>query len=125
MGDVTESDMITVKVGLKHLDRNAKEFKEDVKGQLKDMDGKLDTVLAFMATQLEKNEHAEKERDRIFKASTLLPVAILTSVISGTVSYMFKSSSPPTKTPDQNTYIMPSRQDPKYPTELKIRGENS
>ena len=89
--------------------------------QIEGMDSKMDTLLAFMAAQEQKNEAAEKERDRIFKASTLLPVAILTSVISVSVNYMVNSKPAPVKSPDPGTYILPTRiGDPKDFTTLRV-----
>lgn len=82
---------------------------------------KLDAVLAFMAAQGQMNESAAKERERIFKASTLLPVAILTSVISVSVNYMVNSKPAPVKAPDPGTYILPTRVgDPKDFTALRV-----
>lgn len=88
---------------------------------ISNMDEKMDKLLAFMAAQEQKNEAAEKERDRIFKASTLLPVAILTSVISVSVNYMVNSKPAPVKAPDPGTYILPTRVgDPKDFTTLRV-----
>ena len=87
------------------------------------LDGIEDTlrqVLQFMAAQEEKNEAAQKERDRIFKASTLLPVAILTSLVSVGVNMMIKST-PPQTNPPQQAYIIPQRGDTKQAPDIKLR----
>lgn len=62
-------------------------------------------VLRFMSAQEEKNIVAEKERDRIFKASTLLPIAILTALINVGMNMAVKPSSP--EVPSPPTYAIP------------------
>lgn len=85
------------------------------------LDENMDKVLQFMAAQEEKNEAAQRERERIFKASTLLPAAILTSFVSIGMNYLMKTE-PPTQTPTQQTYITPSqRSDPKQIAQLEIK----
>ncbi len=85
------------------------------------LDANMDLVLQFMAAQEEKNETAQRERERIFKASTLLPAAILTAVINIGMNYLMRVEPPPTQTPTQNAYITPSqRSDPKQIGELKV-----
>lgn len=113
---VSEADFAVLQQDVKYLGRDQGETKT----QVKEVNDKLDIVLQFMAAQGEKNENAEKERDRIFKASTLLPVAILTSVISVTVNYMFKTEPIPIKTPDTQAYIMPPRVDQKVIGNLRL-----
>lgn len=120
MGEASDQTVAIIQNDLKHLgrnhdrlenkvDKNHKEVTESLGG----IEDKMTTLLQFMAAQEEKNESAERERDRIFKASTLLPVAILTSVISGGVSYIMKTEPVPIQTPTQQTYIVPQRAEQK------------
>lgn len=128
MGEASERTVAIIQTDLKHLGRNHDRLNDkvdnnhkEVTSSLSGIEEKMTTLLQFMAAQEEKNETAQRERDRIFKASTLLPVAILTSVISGGVSYMMKTEPPPTQTPTQQTYIMPSqRSDQKHLGELTL-----
>lgn len=127
MGDVSQSDVAILQNDIKHLNNNHNKLEStvtdnhnEVKERLSGMDSKLSEVLQFMAAQEEKNETAKRERDRIFKASTLLPVAILTSVISGGVSYLMKTAPMPTNTPTQQTYIIPQRSDQKQLGDLTL-----
>lgn len=86
------------------------------------LDANMDLVLQFMAAQEEKNETAQRERERIFKASTLLPAAILTAFINIGMNYLMRVEPPPTQTPTPTqTYITPSqRSDPKQIGDLKV-----
>lgn len=104
MGESTETKLAVMDLSLRTSNKRLGKVEETVSK----MDDKLDTVLQFMAAQEEKNSAAEKEREQIFKASTLLPVALLTSVISVSVNYMFNSKPAPT-TPDNGAYILPAR----------------
>lgn len=104
-------DIAIVRNDLKHLGRNHDKLREDVKEELGEVKDQLSQVLKFMSAQQVLNENAEKERDRIFKASTLLPVALLTAIISSGVSFLFnKAPTQSTPTPQNQTYIIPSRE---------------
>ena len=85
-GESEVASVMVLKKEVEYLSRS----QQKTENKVEEIDSKVDRILQFMAGQEQRNSNAEKERDRIFKASTLLPVAILTSVISGTVSYMFK-----------------------------------
>lgn len=76
-------------------------------------------VLRFMSAQEEKNIAAEKERDRIFKASTLLPVAILTALINVGMNMVVKPSSP--EMPSQPTYVIPYRDEQRGVSRLELK----
>jgi hypothetical protein len=115
------SDAVTIallELGLNHLKERysqdqiitsarLKTFKKSLDG----MDAKLDEVLLFISAQDVKNQHAKEERDRIFKAGTMLPVAILTSVVSIGMNYVFSDTSGPKNpvTKIETSYIVPTR----------------
>lgn len=112
MGGETDSqELAVVRNDLKHLGRNHDKLGQKVNS----IDEKIEKILEFMAAQQVLNENAEKERDRIFKASTLLPVAILTSLISSGVSYlMTKAPTQNAPNPQTQTYIIPNREQKQF-----------
>lgn len=105
-GESNPHELAIVRNDLKHLGLNHDKLREDVS----EVNDKLTQVLNFMSAQQVLNENAEKERERIFKASTLLPVAILTSIISSGVSYFITKAPNPTTPTTQQTYIIPNRE---------------
>ncbi|AHI61251.1 hypothetical protein vBVpaS1601_32 [Vibrio phage vB_VpaS_1601] len=116
-GENDSQELAIVRNDLKHLGRN-----HDKLGQKVDsIDEKIEKIFSYMAAQQILNENAEKERERIFKASTMLPVAILTSVISSGVSYlMTKAPTQNAPTPQSQTYIIPNREQKQF-DELRVQ----
>lgn len=111
---------------LKMVEQQISELKESDAKNKDDTQEKLDRinqsmieVLRFMSAQEEKNLAAEKERDRIFKASTLLPVAILTAVINIGVNAITKPNVP--EPPPQATYVIPYRDDQRGLGRLELK----
>lgn len=116
-GESNSEGLAIVRTDLKHLGRNHDKLRQDVSG----IDDKIEKILGFMEAQKVLNENAQKERDRIFKASTMLPVAILTSIISSGVSYlMTKAPAQNTPNPQNQTYIIPNREQKQF-DELKVQ----
>lgn len=120
-----ELDNFTLRLSM--LERQYEELKQESNKREEKLQSKLDQLnlsmielLRFMSAQEERNGAAEKERDRIFKASTLLPVAILTSVISVGVNMLVPpvKSEPPTH---PYTYTIPYREENRRLSELRVR----
>ena len=120
MGSDNSSQGETVEVrmmrnDLKYLNRDVKRVVDSVEK----LEASMVEVARFMAAQEEKNNNAKSERDKIFKASTMLPVAILTAVINLGINAITKPDPAPQK-PVSQVYIPTRNVDPKETGTLRV-----
>lgn len=114
----SQGDSVEVRMmrnDIKYLNRDVKRVVDSVEK----LEASMVEVAKFMAAQEEKNNNAQSEREKIFKASTLLPVAILTAVINIGINTITKSEPVPQK-PVTQVYIPTRNVDPKETGTLRV-----
>ena len=100
-----------IRSDLKYLNKEIARLTE----KLDSVQESIVTLREFAAAQEERNNSSAAERDRIFKASTLLPVAVLTAVINIGINSLMRTSdpAPSQQAPATKAYIPTRSIDPK------------